>query len=65
MNDELLAVIREHTTPAEYEALLLHSNGHTSREAAEFLGISQTAYLRRVKRAKDRIRTNTTPRRRA
>lgn len=55
-DEHLLAIIREHTTPAEYDALLLDANGHNSREAAEFLGISRSAYRQRISRAKRRIR---------
>ena len=64
-NDDYLAIIKEHTTPAEFEALELHANGHSVRDAAEMLGISPTAYVRRVKRAKKRIQTRTPPRRRS
>lgn len=58
MNDELLAVIKEHTTPAEYEALMLWANGHSHLEAAGFLDISVAAYRKRLVRARGRIRSN-------
>jgi DNA-directed RNA polymerase specialized sigma24 family protein len=56
VNAELLAVIKEHTTPSEYEALELWANGHSHREAAGFLDISVGAYRKRLVRARRRIR---------
>jgi len=58
VNDELLAVIREHTTPAEYEALILDADGHTYADAAGFLGITIHAYHKRLVRARKRIKDN-------
>jgi len=58
VNDELLAVIKEHTTPAEYEALILDADGHSYADAAGFLGISVNAYRQRLTRARRRIRQN-------
>lgn len=54
-NEHLLAVIREHTTPAEYEALILWADGHSHTEACEFLGISRRAYRERINRGLERI----------